>query len=294
MSGMDLPSCKEIGVKIKESRLAIAAILIPIVYALIQYLPPLFFFIFIAAAIARVQYEFYQLFFEGRERAPVYYGLGLGFLLSLRFYQTSLFWNQGLLPFYPVVFILMAIFIYHLFTFREIKTTLVDAAVVLLGIAYIPGFLGYLILLRHLNYGSGLIVFLLLVVWMGDAGAYYVGRLVGKRKLAPAVSPKKTVEGAIGGLAGSALGAAFAKVTFLSFFSWQELLPLALFLAVAGQIGDLTESMLKRSGGVKDSSAIMMAHGGLLDKFDGVAFAAPLFYYYLLWLKGYGRLALGF
>lgn len=279
----------------KESRLAVAAVIIPVLYFLVRFLPPFPFFILAAAAIGRIQYEFYRLFYQGREQTPVYVGLGLGFLLSWRFYQEPLFFNRSLLPFDMMfVLLLMAVFIFYLFSFRAIKTTLVDSAVLFLGIVYLSGFLSHLILIRQMVSGSALIVFLLLVVWMGDAGAYYVGKSIGKRRLYPTVSPNKTIEGAVGGLLGSFLGGAFAKLIFLPLFSWEELLPLALLLGVFGQIGDLVESMLKRNAGVKDSSGLIPAHGGLFDKFDGVAFAAPIFYYYLLWIKGYGRFAIGF
>jgi phosphatidate cytidylyltransferase len=107
---------------------------------------------------------------------------------------------------------------------------------------------------------------------------------MGRRKLYPAVSPNKTVEGSFGGLVGSFIAGALGKMVLISFFSWSDLLFLSLLLGVFGQLGDLTESMMKRSAGVKDSSGLIPAHGGLLDKLDSVAFAAPVFYYYLYWV----------
>ena len=278
-----------------ESRIAVAAVLIPILYILIRYLSPFFFFLFAAAAIARTQYEVYRLYYREKKSIPIWVGLGLGFLLSLRFYREPVWGGQSVAPFHLVfIFILMAVFIFSLFFFKDIKDALVDSAVLFLGVVYISGFLSHLILIRQIRNGGSLIIFFLIVIWVGDAGAYYVGRSIGKRKLYPTVSPNKTVEGAIGGLAGCFLGGAFSKLTFLSLFSWGELFGLALLLGVFGQIGDLAESMLKRSAGVKDSSALMFAHGGLLDKLDGVAFAAPVFYYYLYWIKGFGRFTIGF
>lgn len=273
----------------KQSRLATAVVLVPVLYLLLRTFSPFLFFIFAAAVILRVQYEFYLLFYRERAQGPVYVGLGFGFLLSCAFYRQDLFSGPAAVPFHLVfVALLMGVLLFHLFFFRDIKTTLADAAVSFLGVAYISGCLSYLILIRLMTEGSFLIIFLLFVIWAGDAGAYYVGRSIGRRKLYPEVSPNKTVEGAVGGLIGSFIGGAVAKFAFVPFFSWGDLLVLSLLLGSFGQLGDLTESMLKRSAGVKDSSGLIPAHGGLMDKLDSVAFAAPLFYYYLFWIKGIG------
>lgn len=269
----------------KESRLATAVVLLPILYLLIWVLPPLFFFFFAAIVILRVQYEFYLLFFRARETTPILIGLALGFLLSFSLYRADLFWGGRSGP-AVMTLSLMILLLFVLFLFRDIKTTLVDSAVLFLGIVYISGFLSHLILLRRMDRGSALILFLLLLIWSGDAAAYYVGKSIGKRKLYPEVSPNKTVEGAVGGLAGSFLATLLAQFTFLPIFTGLDFIGIPLLVGGMGQLGDLTESMMKRSAGVKDSSALIPAHGGLFDKLDSVAFAAPVFYYYLLWVKG--------
>lgn len=269
----------------KSSRLATAVVLLPILSLLIRLLPPFFFFLFAAAVILRVQYEFYLLFFRNRETIPISIGLGLGFFFSWSFYRADLFWGGRSGP-AVVILSLMAVLIVLLFAFRDIKATLVDSAAVFLGVVYIPGFLSHLILLRRMVHGSALILFLLLIVWAGDAAAYYVGKSMGKHKLYPEVSPNKTIEGAIGGLVGSFLATLAAQWTFLPIFNGLDFVFIPLVVGGMGQLGDLTESMMKRSAGVKDSSALIPAHGGLFDKLDSVAFAAPVLYYYLLWVKG--------
>lgn len=269
----------------KSSRLATAVVLLPILYLLIRYLPPLLFFLFAAMVILRVQYEFYLLVFQNRERVPIFTGLGLGFLFSWSFYRADFFWGGGSGP-AVVTLSLMAVLIVTLFSFRDIKMTLTHSAAVFLGIVYISGFLSHLILLRQMAQGSALILFLLLIVWAGDAAAYYVGRSMGRYKLYPEVSPNKTIEGAIGGLFGSFLGTLAAQFTFLPIFKGVDFILIPLLVGGMGQLGDLTESMMKRSAGVKDSSALIPAHGGLFDKLDSVAFAAPVLYYYLFWVKG--------
>src|SRR5699024_5819212 len=128
-----------------------------------------------------------------------------------------------------------------------------------------------------------LVMTLFLMVWGNDIFAYFGGKYFGKRLLAPAVSPGKTWEGAAFGFLGSIIGlliAAFA-IPYSYFFSWLLLLPAALLVSIFSPIGDLAESKLKRAAGVKDASGILPGHGGLLDRFDGMILAAPVFYLYI-------------
>ena len=229
--------------------------------------------------IARVQYEFYLLFFPEGQRKSLIFGLGLGFCLASGLYLR--------LPLPGITFfilLLMMILLHTLSTFREIQRTLKDSAVLFFGMIYIAGFLIHLALIHQLPEGRAFIILLLIMIWGGDAGAYYVGRAIGKHKLSPRVSPNKTIEGATGGLAVTFLGGMGAKLTFISILSWGDLISLSLLLGVFGQLGDLVESMMKRSAGVKDSSALVPSHGGLFDKLDSIAFAAPLLYYYLIFV----------
>jgi phosphatidate cytidylyltransferase len=123
------------------------------------------------------------------------------------------------------------------------------------------------------------------VVWFGDTGAYYIGRALGKNPLAPLISPKKTIEGALGGLLGNVLAAVLGKQILLPDAPLLQLLVLALLLGVVSQIGDLSESALKRGAGVKDSSNLLPGHGGMLDRIDGVLFASPVMFGYLVLLQ---------
>ncbi|MEX0746369.1 MAG: phosphatidate cytidylyltransferase [Rhodothermales bacterium] len=131
-----------------------------------------------------------------------------------------------------------------------------------------------------------LTVVLFLIGWATDTFAYYVGRSMGRRPLAPAVSPKKTWEGAIGGTVGAVLVGVLLKVTILPFMSWVHVLVLTLIVAVVGQLGDLAESKMKRAAGVKDSGKLLPGHGGMLDRFDALILAAPAAYLYLRYVAG--------
>ena len=125
-----------------------------------------------------------------------------------------------------------------------------------------------------------LITFLLVVNWMGDTGAYYVGRLLGKRKLAPRISPNKTWAGSVGGLIGNTLAVIVGLYFFLQ-TAFIELLFLGWTLGVLGQLGDLTESAMKRSAHLKDSSTLLPGHGGMLDRIDSIILGAPVLFFYL-------------
>lgn len=146
------------------------------------------------------------------------------------------------------------------------------------GVIYIPLFLAFLVLVRCAENGSHWVIWLWLVIGFSDTGAYYVGTYCGKRPLSPHVSPNKSVEGAIGGLGAAALGGTIYGTIFIA---EAPILLLALFSilsAAAGQLGDLFESALKRAGRIKDSGSILPGHGGVLDRLDGLIFAAPIAY----------------
>ena len=169
----------------------------------------------------------------------------------------------------------------HLLLYAKQKPVLQSLGATVFAQLYIPFLLSHVLLLLQVPSGRRWIFFLFFVIFAGDTGAYYVGHRWGRHKLWPAVSPKKTVEGAIGGLLSSLAVALLVGKLLLSLgeFGTTFLLSLGLVIALAGQIGDLMESMLKRVSQVKDASSILPGHGGLLDRLDSLIFAFPLTYY---------------
>lgn len=184
---------------------------------------------------------------------------------------------------------------------RAARDAIANISVTVFGIIYVGWLCSHIISLRMLpleggdasvNFGgAGYVIMLLILLWLGDGGAFFAGTAWGKHKLLPAVSPNKTVEGAIGGMALTLIGAMLIKDTgqLLNSFGVALFPDFGLFaylmagagIAVAGQVGDLCESYLKRDAGLKDTGNLMPGHGGFLDRFDSLAFAAPLFYFFL-------------
>lgn len=159
-----------------------------------------------------------------------------------------------------------------------------DWALQLLGYIYIPFLLGHSVWIRNADQGVIWISYLLSFVSIGDTAAYYVGNAFGRHRLAPKVSPGKTIEGAAGGLLASTIIGVLFKLFWLQGVSWGACIAMSVMLSLAAQLGDLVESSVKRSAGVKDSGAILPGHGGMLDRIDGLIFATPVLYYLQLLL----------
>ncbi len=178
--------------------------------------------------------------------------------------------------------------------FSKLKYNIVDIAITLLGAMYIVLMVSFLCLTREMEMGVYLIFYIFCGAWFSDTFAFLIGRKIGKHKLTE-ISPKKSIEGCIGGFVGTFLffmiySIILSKVDFSNFATYELLkarfytnyillVPLSLLISFVAQIGDLAESAIKRYAGVKDFSNLMPGHGGMLDRFDSVLFVAPIMYY---------------
>jgi phosphatidate cytidylyltransferase len=169
----------------------------------------------------------------------------------------------------------------YVFAPGSIEDALPSSGIAVLATLYV-GMLGGSLVRLHNDFAEGpkLIFFLLLVVWLGDAGAYYCGKNFGKHKMAPRISPKKTVEGGIGGALTSVITAIVIHFTFFKTFPLLHAVIAGVILSFTGMLGDLAESMWKRSAAVKDSGTLIPGHGGFLDRFDSIFYTAPILYSY--------------
>ncbi|MBI2887625.1 MAG: phosphatidate cytidylyltransferase [Chloroflexi bacterium] len=151
------------------------------------------------------------------------------------------------------------------------------------GSLYVGWLLGHFLSLRALEQGASWVFLAVSATFLNDTAAYAVGRLTGRHRMAPAISPGKTWEGAAGGLVATALGAPLLAAA-LGLPPDGSLWALGCGISLVAQTGDLVESMLKRTAGVKDASGLLPGHGGLLDRMDSLVFVGPLVYYYSLWV----------
>ena len=226
------------------------------------------------------QLELYQMMRAGGVRTHRALGLTAGALL---------FVAPLVPPLYSAVLLLLIGYVAAgAFTAVE-RQSLLAAACTIFGVFYPTALLGFLVRIRlggpglEAHDGALLTLLVLVLVWTTDTAAYYTGRHLGKRQLAPAISPKKTWAGAVGGAGGAVLVALVFVFLMLPVLAWHDTLAVALICGIAGQIGDLAESRFKRTVGVKDSGRLLPGHGGVLDRLDALTLAAPLVYLYLLW-----------
>jgi phosphatidate cytidylyltransferase len=146
------------------------------------------------------------------------------------------------------------------------------------GVIYIPLLLVFLIPIRQAPQGFWLIFTLVFIVFAGDTLALYTGTFLGRHKLCPNISPKKTIEGSLGGLGGNLLAGLIMKLMVFPDIAWPKVAIFCLAVGAAGQVGDLFESQMKRTSGIKDSGGILPGHGGMLDRIDALLFAGPVAY----------------
>lgn len=221
----------------------------------------------------------------------------LGFLACILFQYAA--WTHNGARFAPYLPSLMMLLVIATLLTEMVKNNrpLINFGVTLLGAVYVGWLFSYLTLLHgltmggaragiiapplpHTTPGEWMVVFVTASTWLSDSGALFVGRALGRHKMAPAISPNKTWEGSIGGILTSVVGGGL--------LGWWLHLPLghalalAALCAMAGQVGDLCESVLKRDLGIKDFGSVLPEHGGILDRIDSLLFAAPLAYYYIV------------
>ena len=226
-------------------------------------------------------WEYFNLIGDRVDRRLRNIGILWGVLLAGGFHVGS---SQGIIAMLALGFI--SVCLVRLSKVGDLGTVFQEIGYTFLGPLYVGLLLGHLSLIRSTLEGREWTLLLFFTIWMGDIAAFYTGLSIGKHKLYPEISPNKTIEGAIGGTLGCFMVVAAAKVFYMNQLSVMDVLIISVGIAVMGQLGDLCESMFKRAAGVKDSGNLIPGHGGILDRFDSVLFAAPFLYYYLVFIKG--------
>jgi len=262
------------------SRILTALVGLPLLFAVMKYFPPSVFLVLVIVSVVLGAYELFEIARRKGYRPHRLLGAALAVAVAYSFFDERL----------PTVDILAASTL--LIPLASIGRALKEKAtldaelsavsITLFGVLFTGLLMGYslAILGPGDEQGRDLIVLLFLVVWICDAGAFTVGSLWGRTKLLPVVSPAKTLEGALGGLFFAVVAALVASQWFFTRLGLRHAIVLGLLLGIFGILGDLAESLMKRSAAVKDSGWLFPGHGGMLDRTDSILFAAPVLFYY--------------
>ncbi|MBU1626747.1 phosphatidate cytidylyltransferase [bacterium] len=259
----------------QRQRLLSGFFLVLIVIFIIKFGGLFLFRLALSAVILLTLNEFFKIFKVDGFFRNIGYAFGFIFPFLVKIYP----------PYAVLVIFLLLMFSLTVLVKEITGETLNALFAFFFGIFYIPFLLSFLISLRVYsgdnNTSENLVLFLLFVLWVGDTFSMYIGKRFGKTKLAPTLSPNKTVAGTVGGLFFNVLIALICKAIFLDIITGLEAILFGLVIGLTAQVGDLCESYIKRCFDLKDTGEIIPGHGGMLDRIDSLIFAAPIFYYLL-------------
>jgi phosphatidate cytidylyltransferase len=266
------------------TRLLVALLGIPLILAAC-YFGKIYFLIFCLGIALLSFYEFSQFVKNKGIKVNIWLGYAAIILLVSNRY-APFFDNFNFLILFVVVISLIELF-------RNNGSAIYNLGGTLLGVLYLGLFASSLVGIREfypavdgLYYRGGYIIISVFIsIWMCDSAAYYGGTALGKHKLFPRVSPKKSWEGAIFGFVFSIIAMVIARFLILDFLSWSSIIILGVIIGIIGQLGDLIESLFKRDAVVKDSSNIIPGHGGIFDRFDSLLYTAPVIFLYLMYIN---------
>jgi phosphatidate cytidylyltransferase len=269
------------------ARLLTAAVLIPILIVAIRWSNPIAVWAIVYAATFLGLREYYNMTLARESIVERTFGIVNGMIFA-----GLVYWFDGTphVALAALAALTIASFLFYLVRYGEMDTVAARVAQMMSGALYVGLLLTFVALLKKRGADGGAWVFITLTcTWFSDTGAYFAGRFIGPAwpaKLYASVSPKKTVIGGLGGLAGSFIALVVAKLWYLPSLTWMDCALVAIPANVLGQAGDLCESLLKRSVGVKDSGNLLPGHGGMLDRIDALLFSAPYIYCFSNWFYG--------
>jgi phosphatidate cytidylyltransferase len=264
---------------ITRKRIWTSLFVVPPLFFLIAVGPPIILFLIVLTAMFFGLREFYALALPQSKTTERIVGIGLGLALAV-----MIFFADIDMPSAYLVLLLLLLSLLFMITSQDLSSAVSKMGVTLFGILYIAFLLSHISLIRNMDSGNRWTLFLIATVWGGDIFAFVIGSQIGKHKLYPKISPKKTVEGLAGAILGSVLIGLLFKALFLPQLGPGICVMLGVGMGFLGQLGDFSESMLKRSAQVKDSGSLLPGHGGILDRLDSFLFAAPFLYHALLHL----------
>jgi len=264
------------------ARLLTAVVVVPLLLLLLYWAPKWGFLVLVGVATIVGAAELFHMTMPAHRAQQAW-----GVVASLGVAAVLLWQPSPALMVTAVLGLVAGGFLFGLFAPEPVESAGSRMGWLVAGPLYVGGTLAAIGLLHQRDNGGSWVVLTMMLAWFGDTGAYFAGRAFGKHKLYPRVSPKKTLEGAAGGLAGSVVGVLLAYFWYLPEIRPGGLAPaigLAIGAGALGQAGDLMESLVKRSTGVKDSGWIVPGHGGLLDRIDALMWTAAATWAYAWWV----------
>jgi len=264
-------------------RIIIAIIACPIIYFIIMAATPWPFYLFITAVFSAGLIEIYCMFKVKKMGSFMYIGLGAAVIT----YLLTAYAGNPAYMFYVSAAMVMVLLSIILIT-KNVERDMPKVLNTVFPFAYLTALGTFFILIRKLPQGNYWIFSLIMFTWIYDAGAYFTGVAFGRHKLIAELSPKKSVEGFIGGIIVNIAAAVILRMLlfkeFFQLFPMAHLIILAVLLSFTGQAGDIAESVIKRYTGVKNSSNLLPEMGGVMDKIDSLLFNAPVIYFYIKFL----------
>ena len=257
------------------TRFATAAVGIPILLYFMFIGPEWAFQMVVIVAIARATHELMRMTMQGATEAYAF-----GMVATVQFATTLVLVNDAALLSASILFVVFGAVLTPLLRPEPLGRAGERLAWLIAGPLYVGGTMASLGRIHLAAHGGAWVLLAMWFAWASDTGAYFAGRFFGRHKLAPRVSPAKTIEGAVGGLLGSLTGSVAAHFWFMPTLPLVNALALGVVANVFGQAGDLVESLVKRSTGVKDSGSILPGHGGMLDRVDALMFTATVCWAY--------------
>ena len=242
---------------------------------------PVFFWILFGFIAVSGTQEFFQLALKDGAKPQKKAGV---FLTIILFGMTALVAIHKIPALFLLVFLPLIFILFVMELFRKTERPFVNIAYTILGLIYVAlpfSLLNFLAFPFGPVYSSHLLLGYFVILWSSDTGAYLIGKAIGKHPLFPRVSPKKTWEGTFGGML-AGFTAAFILSLFFTEFTLINWLVIAAIIVLMGSLGDLVESLFKRSINIKDSGTLLPGHGGLLDRFDGLLLSVPFIWFYLI------------
>lgn len=260
-----------------RKRLPTSFVLLAFAFCLVQFIPPFWFLLIMQVLILASLVEFYNLFRVKKIFPQRIFGIALALIITASFYFEGF---SLALALFTCLLLTAVYYVISIRTLEKLASFPQSLALTFFGAFYLSFTLNHFYRLK-VEWGPNQIFFLLGVIFLGDTGAYLFGKLLGRRKLVPIASPKKTWAGAIGGIILGIIGGLIIHFTILrDLVLWKAILT-AVIVHIVAQFSDPMESLFKRAVGVKDSSKLLPGHGGVLDRMDSLILATPFFYYFV-------------